>query len=154
MKRKRCVPLPPVAVKVLFCIGDLELAFRRVKFFLQVFTTDLNSFSRGKYKEVRSLVSEEWYENYLFRCFGQLAFLASLFFVFFLFFSFLLLRTLIDEDCKRRWQNSFLNDFPLTLICMSILVNVPCFRCRASNNSIRNNVIVETEIAGLRGAVG
>ena len=141
-------------MEILFCIRDLELAFRRVKFFLQVFTTDLNSFSRGKYKEVRSLVSEEWYENYLFRCFGQLAFLASLFFVFFLFFFFLLLRTLIDEDCKRRWQNSFLNDFPLTLICMSILVNVPCFRCRASNNSIRNNVIVETEIAGLRGAVG
>ena len=70
---------------VLFCIGDLELAFRRVEFFLQVFTTDFNSFSRGKYKEVRSLVSEESYENYPFRCFGQLAFLASLFFVFVLF---------------------------------------------------------------------
>ena len=79
---------------------------------------------------------------------------SPLFFLFFSCFFFLLLRTLIDEDCKRRWQNSFLNDFPLTLICMSILVNVPCFRCRASNNSIRNNVIVETEIAGLRGAVG
>ena len=101
MKRKRCVPLPPVAVKVLFCIGDLELAFRRVKFFLQVFRTDFNSFSRGKYKEVRSLVSEEWYENYLFRCFGQLAFLASLFFVFFLFFFYcygrLLMKTVNDD---------------------------------------------------------
>ena len=73
MKRKRCVPLPPVAVKVLFCIGDLELAFRRVKFFLQVFTTDFNSFRRGKYKVVRSLVSEESYENYFFRCSGLLA---------------------------------------------------------------------------------
>ena len=73
MKRKRCVPLPPVAVKVLFCIGDLELAFRRVKFFLQVFTTDFNSFRRGKYKVIRSLVSVESYENYSFRCSGQLA---------------------------------------------------------------------------------
>ena len=79
-------------MKVLFCIGDLELAFRRVEFFLQVFTTDFNSFSRGKYKEVRSLVSEELYENYPCRCFGQLAFLASPFF-------FLLLLTLIDKDC-------------------------------------------------------
>ena len=86
MNLKRFVLLLPVAVKVLFCIGDLELAFRRVEFFLQVFTTDFNSFSRGKYKEVRSLVSEESYENYPFRCFGQLAFLASLFFVLFCFF--------------------------------------------------------------------
>ena len=93
MNRKRFVLLLPVAVKVLFCIGDLELAFRRVEFFLQVFTTDFNSFSRGKYKEVRSLVSEELYENYPCRSFGQLAFLASPFF----FFSLLL--TLIDKDC-------------------------------------------------------
>ena len=71
MKRKRFVLLLSVAVKVLFCIGDLELAFRRVEFFLQVFTTDFNSFSRGKYKEVRSLVSEELYENYPCRCFGK-----------------------------------------------------------------------------------
>ena len=35
-----------------------------------------------------------------------------------------------------------------------LFVIVPCFRCRASNNSIRNKVIVETEMAGLRGAVG
>ena len=48
VKLKRFVLLLPVAVKVLFCIGDLELAFRRVEFFLQVFTTDFNSFSRGK----------------------------------------------------------------------------------------------------------
>ena len=94
MKRKRFVLLLLVAVKVLFCIGDLELAFRRVEFFLQVFTTDFNSFSRGKYKEVRSLVSEELYENYPCRCFGKSAFLASPLFVFFL-----LLLTLIDKDC-------------------------------------------------------
>ena len=81
MKRKCFVLLLPVAVKVLFCIGDLELAFRRVEFFLQVFTTDFNSFSRGKYKEVRSLVSEELYENYPSRCFGKSAFLASPLFV-------------------------------------------------------------------------
>ena len=82
MKRKRFVLLQPVAVKVLFCIGDLELTIR-VEFFLQVFTTDFNSFSRGKYKEVRSLVSEELYENYPCRCFGKSAFLASPLFVFF-----------------------------------------------------------------------
>ena len=82
MKRKRFVLLLPVAVKVLFCIGDLELAFRRVEFFLQVFTTDFNSFSTGKYKVIRSSVSEESYENYPFRCFGQLAFLASFLFFF------------------------------------------------------------------------
>ena len=35
-----------------------------------------------------------------------------------------------------------------------LFVIVPCFRCRASNNSIRNKVIVETEMVGLRGAVG
>ena len=40
------------------------------------------------------------------------------------------------------------------LILGTLFVIVLCFRCRASNNSIRNNVIVETEIAGLRGAVG
>ena len=85
MKLKRFVLLLPVAVKVLFCIGDLELAFRRVEFFLQVFTTDFNSFSRGKYKEVRSLVSEELYENYPCRCFGKSAFLASPLFVVFFF---------------------------------------------------------------------
>ena len=83
MKLKRFVLLLPVAVKVLFCIGDLELAFRRVEFVLQVFTTDFNSFSRGKYKVVRSLVSEELYENYPCRCFGKSAFLASPLFVFF-----------------------------------------------------------------------
>ena len=84
MKLKRFVLLLPVAVKVLFCIGDLELAFRRVEFFLQVFTTDFNSFSTGKYKVIRSSVSEESYENYPFRCFGQLAFLASFLFFFFI----------------------------------------------------------------------
>ena len=73
--------LLPVAVRVLFCIRNLELAFRRVEFFLQVFTTDFNSFKRGKYKEVRSLVSEESCENYSFRFSGQLA---SFFFFFFL----------------------------------------------------------------------
>ena len=44
----------------------LVLTFRSVEFFLQVFMTDLNSFKRGKYKEVRSLVSEEASENYSF----------------------------------------------------------------------------------------
>ena len=83
MKRKRFVLLLLVAVKVLFCIGDLELAFRRVEFFLQVFTTDFNSFSTGKYKVIRSSVSEKSYENYPFRCFGQLAFLASFLFFFY-----------------------------------------------------------------------
>ena len=47
------------------------------EFFFQVFTTDFNSFRRGKNKEVRRLVSEESCENYSFRCSGQLA---SLFF--------------------------------------------------------------------------
>ena len=88
MKRKRFVLLLPVAVKVLFCIGDIELAFRRVEFFLQVFTTDFNSFSRGKYKEVRSLVSEELYENYPCRCFGQ-PFSPFFFFFFDLLFFFI-----------------------------------------------------------------
>ena len=101
MKRKRFVLLLPVAVKVLFCIGDIELAFRRVEFSLQVFTTEFNSFSRGKYKEVCSLLGEESYENYPVRCFGQLAFLASLFFVFFLFFFYcygrLLMKTVNDD---------------------------------------------------------
>ena len=90
MKRKCFVLLLPVAVKVLFCIGDLELAFRRVEFFLQVFTTDFNSFSRGKYKEVRSLVSEELYENYPCRCFGQPF---SPFFFFFLIYYFFFIVT-------------------------------------------------------------
>ena len=62
-----------ITVKVLFCTEDLQLAFRRVKFFLQVLTTNFNSFRRGKYKVVRSLVSDESYENYSFRCSGQLA---------------------------------------------------------------------------------
>ena len=35
-------------------------------FFLQVLTTDFNSFRRGKCKVVRSLVSQESYENYSF----------------------------------------------------------------------------------------
>ena len=73
VKHKCPVLLLPVAVRVLFCIRNLELAFRRVEFFLQVFTTDFNSFRRGKYKEVRSLISEESCENYSFRCSGQLA---------------------------------------------------------------------------------
>ena len=60
-------------IRVLFCIRSLELAFRRVEFFWQVFTTDFNSFRRGKYKVVRSLISEESCENYSFRCSGQLA---------------------------------------------------------------------------------
>ena len=77
-----------ITVEILFCIRDLELAFRRVKFFLQVFTTDFNSFRRGKYKVIRSLVSEESYQNYSFRCSGQLASLP-----------FFLLLTRIDKDC-------------------------------------------------------
>ena len=44
----------------------LVLTFRSVEFFLKVFMTDFNSFKRGKYKEVRSLVSEEASENYSF----------------------------------------------------------------------------------------
>ena len=70
---QKFVSLLSITVEVLFCIRDLELAFRRVKFFLQVFTTDFNSFRRGKYKVIRSLVSVESYENYSFRCSGQLA---------------------------------------------------------------------------------
>ena len=92
MNRKRFVLLLPVAVKVLFCIGDLELAFRRVEFFLQVFTTDFNSFSRGKYKEVRSLVSEELYKIIPVVALVSWPFSPLLFF-------FLLLLTLIDKDC-------------------------------------------------------
>ena len=53
----------PMAVKVLFCIGDLVLASRWLEFFLQVFITNFNSFRRGKYKVVRSLISEESYEK-------------------------------------------------------------------------------------------
>ena len=41
---QKFVSLLSITVEVLFCIRDLELAFRRVKFFLQVFTTDFNSF--------------------------------------------------------------------------------------------------------------
>ena len=70
---QKFVFLLSITVEILFCIQDLELAFRRVKFFLQVFTTDFNSFRTGKYKVIRSLVSEESYENYSFRCSGQLA---------------------------------------------------------------------------------
>ena len=70
---QKFVFLLSITVEILFCIQDLELAFRRVKFFLQVFTTDFNSFRRGKYKVIRSLVSVESYENYSFRCSGQLA---------------------------------------------------------------------------------
>ena len=70
---QKFVFLLSITLEILFCIRDLELAFRRVKFFLQVFTTDFNSFRRGKYKVIRSLVSEESYENYSFRCSGQLA---------------------------------------------------------------------------------
>ena len=73
VKHKCPVLLLPVAVRVLFCIRNLELAFRKVEFFLQVFTTDFDSFRRGKYKEVRRLVSEESCGNYSFRCSGQLA---------------------------------------------------------------------------------
>ena len=40
--------------------------FHKEKFFLQVFMTDLNSFRGGKYKVVRSLVSEGLHENYSF----------------------------------------------------------------------------------------
>ena len=39
-------------------------AFHWVKFSLQVFMADFNSFRRGKYKEVDSFVSEESYEKY------------------------------------------------------------------------------------------
>ena len=92
---QKFVFLLSITVEILFCIRDLELAFRRVKFFLQVFTTDFNSFRRGKYKVIRSLVSEESYENYFFRCSGQLASLP-----------FFLLLTRIDKDCQRRCQNT------------------------------------------------
>ena len=85
---QKFVFLLSITVEILFCIQDLELAFRRVKFFLQVFTTVFNSFRRGKYKVIRSLVSEESYKNYSFRCSGQLASL--------LFF---LLLTRIDKYC-------------------------------------------------------
>ena len=47
-------------------MGDLMLAFFTVEFFLQVYMTDFNSFRRGEFKEVRSLVNEESYGNYPF----------------------------------------------------------------------------------------
>ena len=84
---QKFVFLLSITVEILFCIRDLELAFRRVKFFLQVFTTDFNSFRNGKYKVICSLVSEESYENYFFRFSGQLASLPFL------------LLTRIDKDC-------------------------------------------------------
>ena len=42
------------------------LAFCSVEFFLQVCMIDFNSFRRGEFKVVRSLVSEESHENYPF----------------------------------------------------------------------------------------
>ena len=102
-----------ITVEILFCIRDLELAFRRVKFFLQVFTTDFNSFRSGKYKVIRSLVSEESYENYSFRCSGQLASLP-----FFCYWR-VLIKT-VSDDVKI----PYLNDFPLILICMLIIGTV------------------------------
>ena len=101
--------LLPVAVRVLFCIRNLELAFRRVGFFLQVFTTDINSFRRGKYKEVRSLISEESCENYSFRCSGQLTSF------FFLCDWRVLINTVNDDD-----KSCYLNDLPLIPIYMGI----------------------------------
>ena len=102
-----------ITVEILFCIRDLELAFRRVKFFLQVFTTDFNSFRRGKYKVIRSLVSEESHENYSFRCSGQLASLP-----FFCYWCVLIKS--VNDDVKI----PCLNDFPLILIFMLILGTV------------------------------
>ena len=102
-----------ITVEILFCIRDLELAFRRVKFFLQVFTTDFNSFRRGKYKVIRSLVSEESYENYFFRCSGQWASLP-----FFCYWR-VLIKT-VSDDVKI----PYLNDFPLIPICMLIIGTV------------------------------
>ena len=67
----------------------LVLTFRSVEFFLQVFMTDFNSFKRGKYKEVRSLVSEEASENYSFVSLVSLS----------RFSFFPLPLTRIDKDC-------------------------------------------------------
>ena len=110
---QKFVSLISITVEVLFCIRELELAFRRVKFFLQVFTTDFNSFRRGKYKVIRGLVSEELHKNYSFRCSGQLASLP-----FFCYWR-VLIKT-VSDDVKI----PYLNDFPLILICMLILGTV------------------------------
>ena len=88
-------------------------SWARVRFFLQVFTTDFNSFGRGKYKVIRSLVSEESYENYSFRCSGQLASLP-----FFCYWR-VSIKT-VNDDVKI----PYLNYFPLILICMLILGTV------------------------------
>ena len=66
VKRRCFVFLLPLAVKVLFCMGDLMLAFCGVEFFLQVYMTVFNSFRRGEFKIVCSLVYEESYGNYPF----------------------------------------------------------------------------------------
>lgn len=58
-------------------MGDLMLAFCSVEFFLQVCMTDFNSFRRGEFKVVRSLVNEESYGNYPFVAQLQSASLAS-----------------------------------------------------------------------------
>ena len=110
---QKFVSLLSITVEVLFCIRDLELAFRRVKFFLLVFTTDFDSFRRGKYKVIRSLVSEESYENYSFRCSGQLASLP-----FFCYWRVLIKS--VNDDVKI----PYLKDFPLILICLLILGTV------------------------------
>ena len=47
-------------------MGDLMLAFCGVEFFLQVYMTVFNSFRRGEFKIVCSLVYEESYGNYPF----------------------------------------------------------------------------------------
>ena len=47
-------------------MGDLMLAFCGVEFFLQVYMTNCNSFRRGEFKVVRSLVYEDSYGNYPF----------------------------------------------------------------------------------------
>ena len=110
---QKFVSLLSITVEVLFCIRDLKLAFRRVKFFLQVFTTDFNSFRRGKYKVIRSLVSVESYENYSFRCSGQLASLP-----FFCYWR-VSIKT-VNHDVKI----PYLNYFPLILTFMLIIGTV------------------------------
>lgn len=66
-------------------------ASRRAEFFLQDFMADFNSFRRGKYKVVRSLVSEESYEKYSIVALVSQP-LAS-------HFSFPMLLQSIDKDC-------------------------------------------------------
>ena len=107
VKRRCFVFLFPLAVKVLFCMGDLMLAFCSVEVFLRVCMIDFNSFRRGEFKVVRSLVSEESYEKLSLRSFGQLQ-SASL--VSRLCYWRVLIRTVNDVE-----KNSYLSDLPLLL---------------------------------------